>query len=278
MKLLYTSSTILLAIFLLNNAAGPGTVQNEDRTGSPLGSATCANAGCHSGPAFSPSIAVQLLKNGTDVSVYEPGESYTLKITTTAGTGTPSRYGFQTVALTDTNNVDAGVFGSAPAGFKKLTLNNRTYVEHSSPRTNNSFEIEWTAPAAGTGDVRFYAASIAANANTSSSGDGTASLTSPLTISEMSVGLLSPQALLDAFEVMPNPVGETLTFKATCKQSGDYSLQLVQLSGQALRQQRINLAAGENIQTLDLGNLPAGVYSLIISDGNKLSATRVVKL
>lgn len=278
MKLLYTTSTILLAIFLLNNAAGPGTVQNEDRTGSPLSSGTCAIAGCHSGTSFSPSIAVQLLKSGTAVTVYEPGESYTLKVTTTAGSGTPSRYGFQTVALTGTDNVAAGVFGSAPSGFKKVTLANRTYVEHSSPRTNNSFEIEWTAPAAGAGDVRFHAAGIAANANGSTNGDGTASLTSPLTISEMTVGLLSPQALLEGFAVMPNPVGEMLTYKADCEQSGNYTLRLTTLNGQIMQQQRVSLVAGENIQTIDISELPGGVYTLSITDGERLSATRVVKL
>lgn len=278
MKLVYTLFIAALAGFIfLNNAAGPGLVQNADRTGSPLGTGTCATAGCHSGSSFSPSITVELLDNGVAVTQYEPGESYDLKLTVTPGSGTPPRFGFQTVALTGNDNTSAGTFGSAPTGFRTLNIGGRTYAEHASPRTSNTFTIEWTAPAAGADEVRFYAAGIAANANGSTNGDGTAVLTAPLTVTELTVGTFSPEALFSQLEVAPNPVRDLLTLRAQSEQSGEYQFRLVSLSGQVLLQNRLGFQSGENVHTIDVSTLPAGVYLLQITDGERVSAAKLLR-
>ncbi|NUQ26787.1 MAG: T9SS type A sorting domain-containing protein [Saprospiraceae bacterium] len=276
MKFVYTLFIAVLAGFLLlNNAAGPGLVQGEDRTGSPLSSGSCGQAGCHSQGSFSPSISVELLDEGNPVTQYEPGESYDLKVTVTAGTGTPPRYGFQAVALTGAGNTGAGTFGSAPAGFRTIDINNRTYAEHASPRTNNTFTIEWTAP--DTGEVRFYAAGIAANANGSNNGDGAATLGSPLVITRASVSAFTPGALLRRLAIAPNPVENILTLRAHSDQSGEYLLRIASLGGQVLHQSRLDFQSGENMHTVDVNRLPAGVYVLQITDGDKVSSTKFLK-
>jgi hypothetical protein len=51
-------------------------------------------------------------------------------------------------------------------------VDGRHIVEHSNGAFPGIFEAEWIAPDSTSGDVTFYASSIAANANQESSGDG----------------------------------------------------------------------------------------------------------
>ncbi|MBL7793358.1 MAG: T9SS type A sorting domain-containing protein [Saprospiraceae bacterium] len=276
MKFVYTLFIAVLAVFfLLNNAAGPGLVQDADRTGSPLSTGSCGQAGCHSQGSFSPSISVELLDEGNPVTQYEPGESYDLKVTLTAGTGTPPRYGFQVVALGGAANDSIGTFGSAPAGFRRIVINNRRYVEHASPRPSNTLTVEWTAP--DTGEVRFYAAGIAANANGSNNGDGAATLGSPLVITRAAVSTFTPVALLSRLAIAPNPVENILTLRAHSDQTGEYLLRITSLGGQVLHQSRLDFQSGENMHTVDVNRLPAGVYVVQITDGERVSSAKLLK-
>ena len=157
-------SLLTITFLLMNNAAGPGEVQGKDRTGSPLSEGAC-NV-CHNDGAFNPAVSVELLKDNQPVDKYQPGETYNLKVTISPGQGDPPAFGFQAVALSGSNNDNAGSWGTPPTGIQTVTVDNRDYVEHSTPSSsNNSFEVEWTAPQAGTGEVRIYAAGNAVNLN-----------------------------------------------------------------------------------------------------------------
>lgn len=282
MKLIYTIFTAsLVLVLLLNNAAGPGSVQGTDRTGSPLSPATCAASGCHTSNSFSPSIAATLLMDDTlAVTEYEPGEQYTLQLVTTAGTGTPLRYGFQTVALKDSlANTGAGTFGTPPTGFKKVTLSGRVYIEHSSPRTKDTLKVTWTAPAAGSGKVRFYASGIAANGNGSSTGDGTATLgNNPLIVNELIVAGVRTTPLLSSFEVLPNPVTDQLTLRMVNDQGKNFQMVIADGNGRILHKQRLTISAGESVQQFDFSSFQTGVYLVSITDGRRYSTAKVLKL
>lgn len=282
MKLIYTIFAASLVLVLgLNNAAGPGTVQGTDRTGSPLSPATCAASGCHTSNSFSPTIAATLLKDDTlAVTEYEPGEQYKLQLVTTAGSGNPLRYGFQTVALKDSlANTSAGTFGTPPTGFKKVTLSGRVYIEHSSPRTKDTLTIAWTAPAAGSGKVRFYASGIAANGNGSSTGDGTASLgNNPLIVNELIVAGVRSTPLFSSFEVLPNPVTDLLTLRMVNDQSKACQILIADGNGRILGKQNATIPAGESIQQFDFSSFQTGIYLVSITDGRRYSTTKAIKL
>lgn len=276
-KLLYILfPTALGAALFFGNASGPGTVQNVDRTGSPLSPATCGTIGCHNSGTFSPTLRAELLKDGQRVDAYEPGEDYTLKLTTSA-TGTPSVYGFQTVALLP-DNANAGSFEDIPTGFRSLVLNNRTYVEHTSPRASNTLEVKWEAPAAGAGAVRFYAAGIAANGNGSSSGDGTAALTTPLTITEATTSsVFGVETLAANIRAFPNPVGDQLNLNIEVQESGRYFLSVLNLAGQEIQREAILLQAGTNLEQLQVRDLAAGHYFVRLSDGKRIVTQKILK-
>lgn len=260
-KNLYLLPAIGLGIFLwIANAAGPGTVQGIDRTGSPLSPGSCGE--CHSGGNFSPVIAAELLDGGAPVSQYEPDKSYILRVRIAAGSGTPARYGFQAVALSGTGNVTAGSWGTAPAGFKKISIQGREYVEHNTPRQSNTLEMPWTAPAAATGSIRFYSAGIAANNNADSSGDSPAQLAEALVIAPLvsSVDEITNSRL--QIKVLGNPVENELRLNLHSPESGICHFVLTSLNGKIIWRQSQKIQSGENALQFDTNNLPQGVYLL----------------
>ncbi len=265
---------LTISFLLINNAAGPGFVQDEDRTGSPLSSGACDTDGCHVDGAFDPSVSIELLKDNMAVDKYQPGESYSMKVTITASQGLPSAYGFQAVALSGSNE-NTGAWGAIPAGMQELTLaNNRTYVEHSVPNSvTNFFECEWTAPQAGTGDVTFYAAGNAVDLSNDETGDGAMATALTLTEEEPD-GVKSAQQLL-TFTIFPNPVVEILNFKIGSRHSGIFDLQITDTQGKIVQMERLVLIEGQNEKNINVSNLPNGLY-LIHLAGEKESATQTM--
>ena len=138
------------------------------KTGSPGdGGATCTQ--CHSGTAQAQG---GLISTTIPFSGYEPGQTYTVTVTESL-TGI-SKYGFELTAES-TGGVKQGTFSvTDPARVKKVNGGNA--VTHTSGGTvasgdSISWSVDWTAPAAGTGQVTFYTAVNATNSNGGNSGD-----------------------------------------------------------------------------------------------------------
>ena len=206
--------TLLLAVlgalataFVLTSYSS-GITSTGDATGSPLSNRNCA--GCHSGGTFGTDTQVRLLDaNGAAVASYVPGETYRLQVeiaTTTA----PGGYGMQAVVL-DARDAQAGAFGTPPSGLRVSARGGVDYVDHTRRLPDAVHEIEWRAPAAGTGTVSVYAVGNAVNGNGGTSGDqpDTGSLTvqeaaAPPTYTQRSIAELRP---VDAAGV-PTLLGE----------------------------------------------------------------------
>jgi hypothetical protein len=172
----FLGSLVLTSVLLFGYSTGPGD-GGLARTGAPFvqGGLYCTQ--CHNGGNFGASITLELLDAGNNVvTLYNPGETYTYRITLGHTSGNP-QYGFQTMAaLADANHTDLNTWGTPPANTHSVivTPNNepsRHYIEHSSRLTNNIISIPWTAPAANSGTVEFYAAGNIVNANFGTSGD-----------------------------------------------------------------------------------------------------------
>ncbi len=138
------------------------------KTGSPGdGDATCTQ--CHSGTAQPQG---GLISTTVPFSGYEPGETYT--ITVSANMSGISKYGFELTAESDGGVKQGAFIITDPARIKKV--NGGASVTHTSGGTvasgnNISWSVDWTAPAAGTGQITFYTAVNATNSNGSTSGD-----------------------------------------------------------------------------------------------------------
>jgi hypothetical protein len=149
------------------------------RTGSPGdGGATCKN--CHAGP--NPVTEIGLITSNIPPDGYSAGQTYT--ITATVARSGHTKFGFEI----SPQNIAGSLLGT-------LIVTNTTemqlvgtgkYITHKaagvSGTNSRTWEFDWTAPAAGTGDVTFYGAFNITNAMNNSAGDTT--VLSTLTVSE----------------------------------------------------------------------------------------------
>lgn len=112
---------------------------------------SCANAGCHNTSTSTTVLSISLLDNTTNLPIteYEGGKIY--KILMTGSNASLNQFGFQ---LRETNN--KGTFSNFPANVGKQGLG---YITHSArlSKTNQIFSVQmnWTAPASGSGTVSF---------------------------------------------------------------------------------------------------------------------------
>ena len=274
-KNIYTIAGLLGLFFLLQSkAGGPATQQNLRVTGAP-GEGTCANTSCHVDGAFNPTVSMSLFDGGNLAIKYDPGKTYTLKIINSPISGAPARYGFQSVSLS-ASNAQAGAWGTTPVGMAQKTVAGRDYIEHSAPAVNGVFELPWVAPAAGTGAVTFYAASLAANNNVATSGDGMAK--NSLVIQENGVSNTGePLADFATLEVMPNPVADVLNLRITSRQTGAHKINLYGANGTLVKTAPVSLQAGQTTTSVSVSDFPAGLYLVQLCGGGHMAAVQMLK-
>ena len=274
-KMIYTFFALAgLAFLFWNNSSGAAEVQGQDRTNSPLSNAPCT--ACHSSGAYSPSVALEVLKEGESVQEYTPGEAYTMRVTANH-TGSPASFGFQAVALAGEDNLQAGEFSNPADGIQITPLDGRQYPEHSRRNESNVFEVEWTAPMEGSGEVRFYSSVVAANNASGSGGDGSAFLNDPVVLTEAVTSSREQEALLPNLTVFPNPASERLQVQWESQERSTFRVEVYDLNGRLLLQQPQQAMPGVQSTVVDLSSLPQGIYQLRTTDGQRQNVQRFVK-
>jgi hypothetical protein len=273
-KLLLVLTCLLsAAALLLSNSAGEGYVQGVDRTGSPISSGFCNN--CHGEGNFQPITTLALLQDNQVVTSYKPGQNYTLKVRIDMPFGAAADYGFQTVALTGSDNHSAGSFGKVPDGVRLTKLsNNRIYAEHSRPSLSNVILIPWVAPAAGTGTVSFYAAGMASNGSGAADGQGASVLKNTFFITESTSTATTSLIGLDfKVDCYPNPIDDELHVQLTNEVAiKNLTIEVSSLDGKKNMQVHFN-EAGSLFQTVfSTEGWKNGLYVISLSmDQQKLS-------
>lgn len=262
MKRIYLFFLLSLSVLIMSNAVGPGLVQNADRTGSPVSAGTCNL--CHNGGSFNPTTSIQLLQDNQPVDSYVPGETYTVRLLIDAD-NSPSAYGFQMTALND-NDANAGTFQNEPNGTRLINVSGRRYFEHSMRLTNNSVDVEWIAPEAGSGDASFYAAGLAVNGNGGTTGD--IASTASLTITEMSGSASVAIENGEKLRLFPNPAHDVLFIDGS--EDEIQSISILDLSGRAYQVNRTDL-------TVDISALPAGIYTALIKTEKEVASKPFLK-
>lgn len=260
---------------LLSNASGAGNAQGADRTGSPLGIGTCGS--CHSGGNYIPILNVAILEGDQQITRYVPGKQYQIKVTL-EGKNNPREYGFQLTALAGTNNQSAGIFGQAPSGFRQITLDNRRYIEQSTPSIANSFVVPWTAPAAGLGPVRFYASGLITNNNNGTGGDSPVHLTAPVILSESISSFISTiPELKGEVKIFPNPISSLLQIYANSLPVGKLNFQVLDIFGRISWEMETHTMDAPLTLSVPASNWFPGIYYLKISDNKAIKTIAFVK-
>ena len=217
--------TILSSTYIVFQSSmnGVTTAQLADRTNSPLTVGNCS--ACHSGGSFESNMTIELIdKNNQTVTLYEPGEEYTVRYTINATGAT--KYGLQsTILAADTSN--AGTITAKSSNTKTTALKGRTYVDHKTSSNENVFEVTWKAPTENIGEVKIYSSGLAANGNNGTSGD------KPININPVTVGpaVLSTLQNQISIKTYPNPVVDKLKIESAFTPQ---SILLYNLKGQLM--------------------------------------------
>lgn len=239
-------------------------------TGSPGDNATCAQTDCHVGTA---KPMDGLVVSNIPESGYLSSETYTITVTVNNPGGV--RFGFQA----SPQNLEGDRMGEMIrtdevqtkfVGFKK-------YITHTLPGNSGvdskSWSFDWT-PTTAEGDVTFYVAVNAANNDDEATGDSI--YIDALTVFEDStnIPLSVEQFVVNTIVILNNPVQDVLQLQLTAF-SHAITLSVFSLQGNKVMEQYL---LKENTATADVSNLPAGIYVLQCSDGNKIFTGKFVKL
>lgn len=146
-------------------------------TGAP-GEMTCATGGCHDDNAVNAGNAILSIDMGT--TQYTPGQTYSIKVRITESS--VDRFGFQLLALTNSDTSNVGTFKLADALRTQFTKNqyklfSRQYVTYSYDGTDavspgvGEWTVNWTAPSVNKGPITFYASGVSADDDESDRGD-----------------------------------------------------------------------------------------------------------
>lgn len=304
MKLKYLPLAVFLGAFaLLLSSNSNGYTNNSGgdcRTGAVSSAVGCGGSGCHgalNGVTTGITVAVELDSAGVPVTQYQPGGTYTVKLT---GTNTTSNnlpvFGFGLSAVkaagAGTSSArQAGTFSSLPVGVQnsiELTANT-SVIEHQVqlPKTSGSgtagttyvTSFTWTAPAAGTGSVKFYAVLNAANGDGNESAADKWNYTN-VTITEGGTTAISEIAAdLGTVDAYPTLMSTTLTTTFDLRREAKVSIDLLSLNGQLVRTLLSDEAMGTGAQTRTFGvsDLSAGIYLMRVQAGGHTTVSKVVK-
>jgi hypothetical protein len=255
--LLFPVGAILFVILM----AGFGGSEQKSSGGAPAGYTNSPADGqncshCMGGTAVP---VTGWITSNIPASGYMPGSTYTISVTAT-GSGDK---GFQVSPQDAAGNL----LGTLTAGTgNKLTGSNK-YVTHNAAQSadNYTWNFEWTAPAAGVGDITFYGAIAVGKLNTK---------TTILKVSQSSVGISElSQAEISVF---PNPVHRSFTVSFPVLKSENVTIDLMNTSGApVLNLMRELVKAGEFTRTFSIDQ-PSGVYLLRITNGEETQIKKII--
>ena len=264
-KFLTAFSALLLAgglftlNFQINTVHAFGSGAPTAKTGSPGDGSNCTS--CHSGTAQTNSTDVTI-SSDIPASGYVPGTTYT--ITVEGVQQGITKFGFE-ITAEDNSNAKAGTWS---------TTNNETqvkscdWVTHTGSGTAGSgfktWTMNWTAPVAGTGDVTFYAAVNATNANGSLSGD--LILLNNITVQEDVSASINDIADKN-ISIFPNPTVDYITIAA---EKNIDLVQIFDMTGKVVYSGRSNVV---NMKTQ-----PKGTYFVTVKSNGVTSTYKILKL
>ncbi len=274
---------MLLAVSSMQSGTH-GTLGN--RTGSNGVSDGCNS--CHGNNANTATVVnIELLSGGNPVTTYTPGATYTVRLNGQNATNGRPKFGFQ---LTAANAGGTSVGTLATNGVSGVaTRANGTLIEHTQPlegslNADNNYtyvkEFLWTAPAAGTGTVKFYAVLNAVNGNGISDANGGDQWNKgqSASITEEQGSSIKQQNGITGLEIFPNPAGNELSIVLHTTDYGAYELSVIDLSGRILQSKvHMHSGSGQRFRS-DISSLPSGTYLLNVLHNGKKMTTKFQKL
>lgn len=280
-KHLLFASLLLLFIGILEiKTATSNSNGRAIKTGAP-GEGTCRD--CHNSNALNASGGSVTISSPTLLNnEYAPGQTYTINVTVERNGLGEFGFGFEALrasganagTLAVTNATEMHILTGNVSGNIRNTMTHKT---NAGLATNTkTFSFNWTAPAAGTGTVSFYATGNAVNQSGNTSGDFVYS-------TSMMLNEANPNGVADfnmvnaALNVFPNPSSGNLQLSFNAPKAGNYLIELKDLkSGALVYNEQVNASNSENNFTLENNNWLPGVYLLSIQNGQDIIYKKIV--
>lgn len=191
-SILIATLAVLSTALLANRGGSPG-----GRTGSETDQQkTCStNGGCHGGSDLTQQ---DMISANVPTSGYVDGSAYTVTLTVTRNNR--NTFGYEIMAE-DKNGNAVGSFTSNGDGNANESRITHKFAS-STGSGSRTWNLDWTAPANGTGEVTFYAVALAANGNNATGGDQ--AFNDTLKVNEGSSASIANLNMLN-LRVFPNP-------------------------------------------------------------------------
>jgi len=279
--------TLLLSIFsvfsylaITSYSGGPAHGSLGNLTGSPGSTETCGKTYCHGGGSgLPPTGTIELRKkstgeNGPLVTSYAAGETYYVTI---LGSGSQNHFGFQLLALKNSDSSKVGLFSGFPANAHGFPHTAPTLAEHNTPIAKTGIGqykvvFQWTAPMSGVGAVTLHGIINAVDNNNQPTGDLVSAPFSLNLLDKTSVGEVSREVVFKAY---PNPVQNILTLDLTKADAGTYTVQAYTTSGSLVTQTEIEIDSRVYTGVINTADWKPGLYFVRIQkDGD----TRVIPI
>ncbi len=229
-----------LSIVLIWALALPVTTALAFSEGPPDGRTNAPGEGnctaCHTSFPVDSGAGMISVSGLTDV--WSPETDYDLVVT--VADPSASRWGFEFTIL-DGNGDSAGTLTSLDGNTQLSTTGTRTYAKHTSAGTqfgtpvSGSWTVRWTSPAAGIGDITFYAAGNGANSDFSPSGDNLYTTNALWTEGGLSDAGPPMVAAVRLDPNYPNPFNPRTTIAYELERGADVRLAVYGLDGSLVR-------------------------------------------
>lgn len=248
-----------LGILLLANSGGsPG-----GRTGSATDQGrTCATqGGCHAGGGTV--LSQEMISTTIPAEGYVPGMQYT--ITLSPAFDGAGRYGFE-MMVEDASGSAKGTFtNNSDGNIKENGLRITHKFASSTGGDTKTWNLDWTAPSAGTGDLVIFASVLAANGNGATSGDRLILDTLILTENtKASVNYTFDRTI----NLFPNPVHNMLHISGT--ETTNSLVTITDINGKTVISEPYT-------KSVDVSILPAGTYVLLFVNDTKTWKKKFIK-
>ncbi|MDA9317051.1 T9SS type A sorting domain-containing protein [Polaribacter sp.] len=241
-----------MAFILMSNSGG----KSGAFSGSPGDGGTSCTS-CHSGGNFGASVSIT--HNIPDTG-YLLNTNYDVTVTASSSA---SEHGFQ---MTAEKVSDDSKIGTLIAGSTSSLTNGNANITHTNA-SNSSWSFQWKSPSTDEGRVTFFAASVAANGNGTTSGDqvvtGNSGQISSLSIAEAK--------WLD-FEMYPNPAATELNIQLSSG-TNEAIVEFYDTMGRLSLSKKIDTSDPQ----INVSNLSRGVYLLKVLSEDKVGTQKFIK-
>jgi len=286
-------SVFLVAVFATLNVKQVNskiTSPPAGNSGDPFTNLTCAQSGCHPGPALTVPNGDLTLTIGTgnpstplNGFTFTPGTQYNIAFSVQGLVGaTHPFYGFQIVAL-DASDEKAGTMAVTNAATTQINTSGptgtRQYMGHKTANSTHNWVFKWTAPSACSGPVNFYYTYNKADASAANPSAAEGSIYYGVATASCSgTGIEDISAHVSNLNIFPNPISNEFAVAFDLKESNNVSLQLYSVTGELVKQLINEKIDGSHVtRQFNTQDLPVGIYLAKLNVGQASTTQKIVK-